>query len=268
VTRLADMTWKDVETYLETCRGLIIPVGTCEQHGLHLPLSTDTLIAEAFAEGLSDATGVAVAPTLAYGINLPCDRFVPGTAGFTFDSLREAVCSFLEDWERQGFRQFFLLTAHGCASGGYSFAHHEALKQGALPFLEDAPCADAAGCDDPDCVEHGTTVSILFPYWTPVGDILTGQDSFEHACEAETSLMLHLHPELVRMDEAADGPPDGERGFEAYPEGVGKEPPKSGWSGAEGRPTAATAEKGRRIFERCLNPMVAHVSEKVGMNRS
>jgi creatinine amidohydrolase len=262
------MTWKDVEAYLKASRALVIPVGTCEQHGLHLPLSTDTLIAEAFAERLSDASGVAVAPTLAYGVNLPCDRFVPGTAGFTFDSLRECAGDLLEDWERQGFRQFFFLTAHGCASDGYSFAHHEALKQAALPFLEELPCQETDGGGDAASDEQETTVSILFPYWTGIGDILTGQDGVEHACEAETSLMLHLHPGLVHMEQAADGPPDGEAGFDAYPEGVASGPPEPGWTGAEGRVTAATAEKGRLIFERCLNPLIEHVSERVGMNRS
>ena len=116
--KLSEMSWKDVSDYLETCRALIIPVGTCEQHGLHLPLSTDTLVAEAFAERISEATGVALAPTVAYGVNLPCDRFVPGTAGFSFDALRMLITDLLEDWERQGFRQFFIVTAHGCAENG------------------------------------------------------------------------------------------------------------------------------------------------------
>lgn len=255
--KLAEMSWVDVRDYLRESNALIIPVGTCEQHGRHLPLSTDTLIAEAFAEAVSQATGVALAPTVDYGVNLPCDRFVHGTAGFSFDSLRDFITDVLEDWERQGFRRFFIVTAHGCASEGYSFAHHEALKQGALPFLAEPPCGD-----------QPCSASILFPYRTGIGDILTEQDGPEHAGEAETSLMLHLHPELVRMELAVDGPPDGETGFEAYPEGVGQAPPEADWSGAEGRPSAATKEKGRLIFERCLNPMVAHVSEKVGMNRS
>jgi creatinine amidohydrolase len=251
------MTWKDVQSYLERSRSLIVPVGTCEQHGRHLPLSTDTLIAEAFAAAVSEATEVALAPTLSYGVNLPCDRFVPGNSGLSFDSLRGCVADLLEDWEEEGFRQFFILTAHGCAMDGYSFAHHEALKQGALPFLDDLPCEDGAPCD-----EHPTAVSILFPYWTEIGDILTEQKGVEHACEAETSLMLHLHPELVRLDEVADGPPETETRFDAYPEGVASGPPGSEWCGSEGVPSAATAEKGRLIFERCLGPMVEYVAAR------
>ena len=255
--RLSDLSWKDVADYLKTSRALLIPVGTCEQHGLHLPLATDTLIAEAFAARISEATGVALAPTVAYGVNLPCDRFVPGTAGFSIDALRAFVTDLLEDWERQGFRQFFFVTAHGCAVDGYSFAHQEALKQGALPLLAEPPCGEGP------CI-----VSILFPYWTDTGDILTGQDGVEHACEAETSLMLFLHPELVRMELAEDSPEDAESRFEAYPEGVGAGPPEPGWNGAEGAPTEGTAEKGRLIFERCLNPMLEHVSKAVGTSRS
>ncbi len=257
---LAEMTWKDVEGYLAGADALIVPVGTCEQHGLHLPLSTDTLIAEAFAGKISEATGVPVAPTVAYGVNLPCDRFVPGTAGFSFDSLRAFVDDVTDDWARQGFRRFFIVTAHGCAMDGCSFAHHEAIKQGVLPLLAGPPCVGGA-CD----------VSVLFPYWTGIGDILTEQDSVDHACEAETSLMLFLHPELVRM-ELAQGAPEApeaqETRFAAFPEGVAAGPPPTDFTGAEGAPAAATAEKGRLIFERCLNPMVRHVSERVRGSRS
>ena len=251
--RLSEMSWKDVAHYLEARQALIIPVGTCEQHGPHLPLATDAFIADAFAARISEATGVAMAPTVAYGVNLPCDRFVPGTAGFSPEVLRAFVTDVLEDWERQGFRQFFIVTAHGCAMDGYSFAHHEALKQGALPLLV-----------EPACVNGHCDISVLFPYWTDIGDILTAQNSVEHACEAETSLMLFLHPDLVRMDLVVDGGEECETRFTAFPEGIGTGPPEPGWSGAEGRPSAATPEKGRLIFERCLNPMVRHVSDKVG----
>jgi creatinine amidohydrolase len=246
--RLADLTWKDVGRYLEQSDALLIPVGTCEQHGLHLPLSTDTVIAEAFADAIAGRTGILIAPTVSYGVNLPCDRFMAGTAGFSFDSLRGFVEDLLSDWTRHGFRRFFIVTAHGCAMEGCGFAHHEALKQGALPLIERGDCS----------------VSLLFPYWTDIGDLLDAQDSVEHACEAETSLMLHLRPDLVSM-ELARGAPETDNGrFAAYPEGVALRPPGEAVSGAEGHPESASAEKGRMIFEKCLNPMLIHVSEAVG----
>jgi creatinine amidohydrolase len=247
--RLGDMTWQEVRDYLAIKDALIVPIGTCEQHGAHLPLATDTRIADAFAQRIAEETGVALAPTLAYGVNLPCDRFVPGTTGFTLDGLREALRGLLVDWARQGFRQFFIVTAHGCAVDGFGFAHHEAIKQAALPLLLDGVCQ----------------VLVLFPYWTEVGDLLSKQEKVEHACEVETSLALYLFPELVRTDRIADGPAEGEETrYEAFPEGVATGPPGPGWTGAEGFPSAATAEKGRAIFERCLEPMLRAVRARLG----
>lgn len=247
--RLGDATWQEVRDYLVERDALIVPIGTCEQHGAHLPLATDTLIAEAFAERIAEVTGVALAPTLAYGVNLPCDRFVPGTAGLTLDGLRKALRGLLTDWARHGFRRFFIVTAHGCAVDGFGFAHHEAIKDAALPLLEDGTCQ----------------VLVLFPYWIEVGDLLSRQEKVEHAGEVETSLALHLFPDLVRTDHIVDGPSEGEETrFDAFPEGVATGPPAVGWSGAEGAPSAATAEKGRAIFERCLQPMVRAVEARLG----
>ncbi len=224
--RLAEMTWPEVRDYLAETDALIIPVGTCEQHGPHLPLCTDTLVAEAFAGRVSEATGVAVAPTLAYGINLPCDRFVPGNAGVTFEALRGSLRALLEDWTRQGFGTFLVLTAHACATADFGFAHHEAIKESALPLLERSACR----------------LFVLFPYWTDVSDLLDGQKGAGHACEVETSLAMHLFPELVRQDLIRDPKPSSCISREdSYILGVATGPPPSGWQGGSGTPAAATA---------------------------
>jgi len=247
--RLGDMTWQEVRDYLAESDALIVPIGTCEQHGPHLPLATDTLIADAFARRIAEETGVVLAPTLAYGVNLPCDRFASGTAGFSPDGLRSVLGDLLSDWARQGFRRFFVVTAHGCAVDGFGFAHHEAIKQAALPLLLEGACE----------------VFVLFPYWTDVSDLLSVQDKVEHACEVETSLALCLFPDLVRRDRVSDAPADGdEERFQAFPEGVALAPPEDGWTGAEGSPSAGTVEKGRAIFERCLGPMIRTVRERMG----
>jgi len=67
---LADMTYIEVERYLENNNGIIIPIGTCEQHGAHLPLNNDILGVEYFAKVMSEKTGLLVAPTVNYGVNL------------------------------------------------------------------------------------------------------------------------------------------------------------------------------------------------------
>lgn len=250
--RLGNMTWDDVASYLERRDALIVPIGTCEQHGLHLPLATDAIITEAYADALAAETGVPAAPLLPYGVNLPCDRFMAGTAGFSFDGLREGLRSLMDDWARHGFRTFFVVTGHGCAAKGFSFAHHEAIKEAARPLLLSGACR----------------AFVLFPYWTDVSDLLDLQDGPEHAGEVETSLLLYLRPELVRMERAEGGPEeDADSRFQAYPEGVELRP-TPGRSGAEGHPEAGDAEKGRRIFERTLEALVEVVLANLGAEAS
>jgi len=71
---MVDMTWNEVEKHIsEVNDNLIIPVGTCEQHGYHLPLGNDTFIVEYMASVLSERTNALVAPTINYGVNLPSD---------------------------------------------------------------------------------------------------------------------------------------------------------------------------------------------------
>ena len=246
--RLGDMTWEEVAAYLGRRDALIVPLGTCEQHGRHMPLSTDSIIALAYADALAAETGVPAAPLLPYGVNLPCDRFMAGTAGLSFDALRAGLCDIVGDWARHGFRTFFVITAHGCAVNGFSFAHHEAIKEALQPLLLEGACR----------------AYLLFPYWTDVSDLLDRQAGAEHAGEVETSLMLYLRPELVRGDLVEGGATEEEdTRYDAYPEGI-ELAPAPGRSGAEGHPEAADAEKGRRIFERTLEELTERILANLG----
>jgi creatinine amidohydrolase len=77
---LGDLSWNEAKEYFDkTSQTLIIPVGTCEQHGYHLPLNNDILVVEYLADVLSRRTGALIAPTINYGVNLPCDRTLSGT---------------------------------------------------------------------------------------------------------------------------------------------------------------------------------------------
>jgi creatinine amidohydrolase len=75
---LLEMSWKDVEAYLKKRTDIILPIGSVEEHGYHLPLSTDGDIALAIAKELSKRTGVIVGPIVWYGV---CNttRAFPGT---------------------------------------------------------------------------------------------------------------------------------------------------------------------------------------------
>ena len=250
--RLGDMTWEEVASYLERRDALIVPVGTCEQHGRHLPLGTDSIITLAYADAIAAEVGVPAAPLLPYGVNLPCDRFMAGTAGLSFDALRSGLAALMEDWSRHGFRTFFIVTAHGCASDGFSFAHHEAIKEAVKPLLLKEACR----------------AFVLFPYWIDVSDLLERQTGAEHAGEVETSLMLYLRPEVVREDRAKGDPAEkADTRYHAFPEGVELDP-TPGRTGAEGHPEKGSAEKGRRIFERTLRVLVEQVLANLEVNEA
>ena len=215
--RLADLTWKEVEEYLKSNRQMIVPIGTCEQHGPHLPLNTDTLVTDTLADYLSEETGILVGPTLNYGVNLPCDRVYAGTCSTTKEHLRDFLSSELEWWKGQGFERFFLLSAHGDPH------HIEALET-----------------IDP------ATVKVLELYEYDMSAVLEKQSGTKHACEAETSVMMHLYPEKVRKAEIQDF----ETPFEEFKPYLMHEKTEAieGSPGNQGYPSCASAEKGRKLF--------------------
>ena len=245
--RLAELTWCNVKEYLGKKRSLILPLGSCEQHDRYLPLSTDMIIAQRLAERVSQETGVVLAAEIGYGVNLPCDRFMYGTAGLTLNTLRSVVQELTEDWSRQGFRRFYLITAHGCAMGNFGFAHHESLKEASRPFL----------------IEGNVEVYLIFPYWLDISDLLEKQVNAQHAGEVETSLIMYLRPDLVKASEIRDAPEaHGKLGFEVFPEGVQRNFPPDDLSGGKGYPSLASQEKGEKIFNRFVEKIVPFIKEK------
>lgn len=215
--RLSDQTWTEVKEYLKRQSTLILPVGTCEQHAKHLPLDTDTVLAEYMADYVSEQTGILVAPTIAYGVNLPCDRHFEGTCSTTEDILRGLVFSICQWWKLQGFQRFLVFTAHG------DRMHLKALRE-----------------SDP-------TVRVLLLYSVDLQDVLEKQKFTQHACESETSVMLHLYRKKVRKTQCVDfeTPRDLFLGYLDHQ----KTDPIVGSPGCQGYPTAATAKKGRRILD-------------------
>ncbi|GBE57059.1 MAG TPA: creatininase family protein [Euryarchaeota archaeon] len=213
---LADMTWKGVEEYLKKRKDIILPFGAVEEHGYHLPLSTDGDIAIAVAEGLSKRCGVVVAPILWYGV---CNttRVFPGTITADFDSFKAYVSDLLTSLKNSGFQTVYIISGH---LGG---SHVSALKEAA----------------------RSTDLNVLFFDLTKVrsSDILETMPF--HACEAETSLMLHLHPEKVELARAVDE----EIVFDEFSMTSSV---KLTESGVWGSPSKASAEKGKRLFNRII----------------
>lgn len=220
---LDELSWSEVAGHLASDPRMIMPVGALEQHGPHLPLGTNVLIARRIALDLSTEFDILRAPTFSYGVNVPAERVFAGTASLSPKVLHRALNELLESWEGHGVTEFVLITAH----------RHEP-HQSALAAL----------------TTERARVRVVQVWDVPIHDLLGVQQVALHGGEAETSVMLHLYPELVRMERARDfdvSPAD----FKRYLRGAMSTPPP-GSAGSLGRPTAADAAKGERIYERIL----------------
>jgi creatinine amidohydrolase len=220
---LDELSWIDAAAHLAREPRLIIPVGALEQHGPHLPLGSNVLIARRIAIDLSTEFGVLRAPTMYYGVNVPSEREYAGTATLRQKTLHRALNELLAAWEEHAVDEFIILTAH----------RHE-------------PHLDALAT----LITGTARVRVVSLWDVEIGDLLDAQPGHLHACEAETSVILYLYPDLVRMDRARDFQlPPGE--FERYIRGQLPSPPPGG-AGIVGSPTAATAQKGQAIYARIL----------------
>jgi creatinine amidohydrolase len=231
---------------------VLIPIGHTEQHAYHLPLSTDTLIIDAIARGVAaaapdQATHLPVTP---YGVSMHRKAF-PGTFNIGGRAFEDFWLGVIDTLVERGFDRFYLLSGHG---GNCSFLANIVKYAG-----ERHPrifCATAwlylSGPSGIAALEQHRQ--------SPTGGM-------GHACELETSLILHMHPNLVHMDLAID-----ETDFISTPayymdwvEGgaLVANPP---WeddttSGAYGSGSLASAENGKAWLQAAIAEKVEHVAE-------
>lgn len=170
---------------------------------------------------MSEATGSLIAPTINYGVNLPCDRSMPGTTSISEHTLRQLVLEITDWWRFQGFLRFFLLTFHG-----------DPFHIKALSDISD-------------------DIFLIETYEVEYTDVLEKQSTMRHACEAETSIALYLYPDKVRMSAIEEHDIVFED-FKDYLFHERKDLPK-GYIGCLGYPKAATAKKGEILVKRILD---------------
>jgi creatinine amidohydrolase len=218
--RIKEMRPNEIVNAIVADPRLIVPVGTCEQHGPHLPLGCDTIIVERLADSLSAEFQILRAPTLEYGVNVETEKRFAGNASFRRKTLHRALNDLLDTWESTGIREFILLTAH----------EHD-------PHLEALATV----------ITSGARVRVVDIFGMALRDLLEGQTEPMHGDEVDTSIILYLAPELVRMDLTQDYMMSREE-LRRYRRGWLKIP--KGSPGCIGRPSLATAEKGRQLFER------------------
>lgn len=206
----------------------LLPIGSHEQHGPHLPLATDTLVATTLAREIAAAHPVRLLPPLTISCSQEHDAW-PGTVSISAATLTAVVRDVAASLHRGGVHSLVLVNAHG---GNYVLGHvvqeitspRLALFPHELDWIE---ARGAAGCE--------TTI---------LSDM--------HAGELETSILLHAHPHLVRppfRDELADDRRHLlSRGMQEYTQ-----------SGVVGRPTLASAEKGAAVLASLVRSFAAYL---------
>lgn len=173
---LQEMTWFDVQEYLKGNDMVIIPLGSTEQHGPHLPLGTDFYEALGMSKMISARTGVIVAPVVQVGYSLYHSGF-PGTLSLKPETFEQVLFETAQMLIRYGFRRIMFFNYHG---------GNNIVQQNAVHRINHETAAIAVA------IGHG-------------GPIQKGEDGefFDwHAGISETSIMLFLKPDLVRMERA------------------------------------------------------------------
>lgn len=229
---LEEVTMSDFEQGLKKIKTVLIPFGSTEEHGSHLPLSTDTLQAYEVGKAASARFPLFVAPPVHYG----CCRFTschPGTVSISTGTLKSLMKDIVRSLRKHGLKNFIVLTGH---AGG---THRMALVDAGEELLEELPDIRLAVLTEYDLAYHEGKEIIETP-----GDA--------HAGEIETSRVMHLRPDLVRGI--------GEREFPDFPKGILVRNKRKFWKcGVWGDPTKATAEKGRRIHDLVVDKLVEFV---------
>ncbi|MCS7168147.1 MAG: creatininase family protein [Gemmatales bacterium] len=237
--RWGEMTWPQLRAVPRDQVVVVAPIAACEQHGPHLPTLTDTILCTAVAEGVEARLPdrVLLLPTLWLGAS---HHHLPFGATLSLDALDHAalLAHLLRPVLREGFRRVFILNGHG----GNIDTMQVALRR-LQPEFPDRLLAAASYWETADA---------------ELASLVEGpRQRMGHACEMETSMMLALRPELVRLEEAED-----DCRVEA-PELRGvviiEDFQQRTRRGSFGYPRRANADKGRKMLEAIIQRIVAVV---------
>ncbi|HEM46834.1 MAG TPA: creatininase family protein [Alphaproteobacteria bacterium] len=246
--RWGELTWPRLEKRTSRVDIALLPVGSIEQHGPHLPLDTDAFDAEYLAHRIAEACSDPkpfVLPAIHYGVSYEHDEF-PGTLSIENETMSRMVYEIGMSLARNGMKKLVVINGHG--------GNNPALNYAAQMITRDAEIFV--------CVDTGETSDVDI-------DRIIETPNDIHAGETETSTSLAVRPELVDEGKAVRSVPrfssrylnfTSKRGVSwyVYTKRLSK-------SGVIGDPTKASAEKGERIWRAMIAHLVALVEDLKGM---
>ena len=228
--QLSLSTWPEVETYLQSSTGIIIPIGSTEQHGPTGLIGTDAITAESIAQGVGAATNALVAPTINVGMALHHMAF-PGTISLRPSTLMLVVRDYLTSLTRAGFTKFFFINGHGGNMATLKAAFSETYA-----YLSDIQVDAEIECHLANWFMGGSVYRLAKE--------LYGNQEGSHATPSEVAVTQYLYPESIKQAELVPLTTASHRIYGAadfrrsYPDGrMGS------------NPSLATPEHGKQFYE-------------------
>jgi creatinine amidohydrolase len=180
-------TWQEVEAYLQQSQGIILPIGSTEQHGPTGLIGTDAICAEAIARGVGEATGAIVGPTINVGMALHHTAF-PGTISLRPSTLILLVRDYVTSLAKAGFSKFYFINGHGGNIATLKAAFSETYA-----YLEDLQ------------ISHAHRVQCQVANWFMCKSVfglakeLYGDQEGSHATPSEVAVTQYIYPEAIKQ---------------------------------------------------------------------
>lgn len=251
--RYERLTWPEINEAIAQKKVVVLPVGSIEQHGYHLPIDVDVRSASTICLGAGEKSpeDMLVMPPFTYGY---CNHVMdfPGTITIQPSTFVAALTDITKSLAYHGFKRIILVNGHG--------SNHPLVEQvGRQTNLQtDALCLTCSWWQ------------LIASYWNEIRD--SGPGGSAHACELETSLYLHMDEPAVLMERLEAALPNymtdipGSEKWQYVDLTLGSGPASIiSWtssyskSGAFGNPELATSKKGRLVYERATDQLVEMV---------
>ncbi|MBX9454614.1 MAG: creatininase [Rhizobium sp.] len=242
----AELSWPDYDARVKDgSTPILLPVGSMEQHGHHMPMNVDVLLPVEFARRVAEKTGALVAPPFTYGYKSHQKsgggNHLPGTTSLDGATLVAALRDVIREFARHGVRNICMVNGHFENSWFIIEGIDLALRELKWGGIDDMKIVVLSYWDFVD----KATIARLYPNGFAGWDL-------EHGGVLETSLMLALYPRQVFMARAVDHEPASFPPYDVYP----ARPEWTPCCGTLSSPKEASAEKGEILLEVCVAGIV------------